>query len=168
MSKRKSLKRSNAKRRNVETPETGKRQNPERLKPSKHPKHLNSEMRNAKTRNALEIRQAFGPSRVRSTDFQSQSNSSPSPTPPWAAPGARTKHSKMMGTPLFSVLVGKTMLRCKVPLRCQLEPNMTPAWPSLGPPEGPSDLYSTMCIFTSYVSYIYRLKMPYKPSWGPT
>ena len=29
-------------------------------------------------------------------------------------------------------------------LRCQLDPNMTPTWPSLGPPEGPSDLYFTM------------------------
>ena len=28
-------------------------------------------------------------------------------------------------------------------LRYQLEPNMTPTWPSLGPPEGQSDLYFT-------------------------
>ena len=36
------------------------------------------------------------------------------------------------------------MLRClKMPLRCQLDPNMTPTWPSLGPPEGQSDLYFT-------------------------
>ena len=44
-------------------------------------------------------------------------------------------------TSLKLTLVGKMMLRClKMPLRSQLDPNMTPTWPSLGPPEGQSDL----------------------------
>ena len=43
--------------------------------------------------------------------------------------------------PLKLTLVGKMMLRCvKMPFRGQLDPNMTPTWPSLGPPEGQSDL----------------------------
>ena len=51
----------------------------------------------------------------------------------------------MVGTPLKLSLVAKMMLRrLKRPLRCQLDPNMTPTWPSLGPPEGPSDLCFTM------------------------
>ena len=54
-------------------------------------------------------------------------------------------------TPLKLALVGKMMLRClKMPLRCQLEPNMTPTWPSLGPPEGQSDLYFT-CVFELFM-----------------
>ena len=70
-------------------------------------------------------------------------------------PRGRTKPSKMSVTPLFSVLVGKTMLRCfKMPLRCQLEPNMTPTWPSLGPPEGPSDLCFTM-VFEHFMFRIF-------------
>ena len=92
--------------------------------------------------NKLSIRQAFGPRRVRLWDFQPLNQSTPSPiSPPRGTPGARVKLGKWSPPPLKLTLVGKMMLRClKMPLRGQLDPNMTPTWPSLGPPEGQSDL----------------------------
>ena len=67
------------------------------------------------------------------------------------------------------------MLRClKMPLRSQLDPNMTPTWPSLGPPEGPSDLCFTMVfehfmfrIFIVLRSLISPHGAQHRPNMGP-
>ena len=95
------------------------------------------------------IRRALAHRRVRSTGFQFLNQSIPSPiSPPPGAPGGRQKLLPIVGTPLKLLLGGYMMLRSlKMPLRSQLNPNMTPTWPSLGPPEGPSDLCFTMVFF---------------------
>ena len=50
-----------------------------------------------------------------------------------------------LSTTLYSALVAKMMLSgVTMHFRCQFDPNMTPTWPSLGPPEGQSDLYFTI------------------------
>ena len=70
----------------------------------------------------------------------------PSPiSPPPGASGARVNPPGMVVAPLKLALVGKIISRClKMPFKGQLDPNMTPTWPSLGPPEGQSDLYFTI------------------------
>ena len=77
----------------------------------------------------------------------------------------------MVVTPLKLSLVGKMMLRClKMPLRSQLYSNMTPTWPSLGPPEGQSDLYFTM-FFEHFMFRFFivlrGLMSPHKVQLGP-
>ena len=77
----------------------------------------------------------------------------------------------MAPPPLKLTLVGKMMLRrLKMPLRCQLDPNMTPTWPSLGPPEGQSDLYFTGVfehfMFRSFI-VLRGFESPHKPQHEP-
>ena len=77
--------------------------------------------------------------------------------------------------PLKLTLVGKLMLRrLKMPFRGQLNPNMTPTWPCLGPPEGPSDLCFTMVFehfMFSFFIVLRGLKSPHgaqhRPNMGP-
>ena len=67
------------------------------------------------------------------------------------------------------------ILRClKIPLRSQLDPNMTPTWPSLGPPEGPSDLCFTMVfehfMFRTFIvlrSLMSPHGVQHRPNMGP-
>ena len=73
--------------------------------------------------------------------------------------------------PLKLTVVGKMMLRCfKMPFGGQLDPNMTPTWPSLGPPEGPSDLCFTMVfehfMFRSFI-ILRGVESPHKPQHSP-
>ena len=63
------------------------------------------------------------------------------------------------------------MLRClEMPLRCQLDPSMTPTWPSLGHPEGQSDLYFTMVfehfMFLTFI-VLRRVMSPHGAQHGP-
>ena len=45
---------------------------------------------------------------------------------------------------------------CRMPCRGQLDPNMTPTWPCLGPPEGPSDLYFAI-VFEHFMFRIFLI-----------
>ena len=101
--------------------------------------------------------------------------------PTWAprGPQNRPKSAGQIGggspffglSPLKLTLVGKMMLRrLKMPFRGQLNPNMTPTWPCLGPPEGQSDLYFTG-VFEHFMFRIFivlrSLMSPHGAQHGP-